>query len=140
MKQMPSKQKHKKAHRGSLAGESKSSGLLEFCDYGMQALSAGYVTANQIEACRVVINRKLERRGKVIIRIFPQIPISEKPREVRMGSGKGAIKHHAARIRRGVILFEISGVPEKLAVEALSEAASKIGHIKTRFVTRVEVC
>ena len=137
MKQMPSKQKYKKAHRGSLAGKGRRY-KPEFCDYGMQALEAGYVTANQLEACRVVISRELERRGTVVFRVFPDIPVSQKPRETRMGSGKGSVVHYAARIRPGDILIEISGVPEQKAIRALAKADSKLG-IKTRYVIRLEV-
>lgn len=137
MKQMPSKTKHRKSQKGSLAGYAKSSGLLEFGDFGMQALDRGVISAAQMEACRVAINKALGRSGMVIFRVFPDLPVTQKPREVRMGSGKGSVEFYGRRVRPGDIIVEIGNVPEALARQALFLADSKLA-IRTRFVTRKE--
>ena len=134
---MPKKTKHRKQQKGKLTGLSKGGNFVEFGEFGMQALDRGRISAQQLEACRVAINRFFSRRGKLWIKIFPDKPISKKPAETRMGKGKGATEYWAASIRPGRILFEISDVPRELAMEGFARGAAKLG-IKTRFVDRVE--
>jgi len=133
----PKRTKYRKQQKGSLAGLSKAGCFVEFGDFGMQALGRGWVSAQQIEACRVAINRFFQRRGKVWIRIFPDKVVTKKPAEVRMGSGKGAPDHWCAPVRPGRVLFEVGNVPRELAQEALRRASAKLG-MPTRFVERVE--
>jgi large subunit ribosomal protein L16 len=133
----PKRTKYRKQQKGSLAGLSKAGCFVEFGDFGMQALGRGWVSAQQIEACRVAINRFFQRRGKVWIRIFPDKVVTKKPAEVRMGSGKGAPDHWCAPVRPGRVLFEVGNVPRELAQEALRRASAKLG-LPTRFVERVE--
>jgi len=137
MASIPTKTKYRKMQKGASAGLSKAAQFLDFGEYGMQALDRGRITNQQIEACRVAINREFNRRGQVWIRIFPDKSVTKKPAEMRMGSGKGAPDHWVAVIRPGRILFEVAGVPKDLAQGALRRAAAKIG-IRTRFVERVE--
>lgn len=137
MNLQPKRTKHRKVQKGSLRGKSKRASFVNFGDYGIQALDRGRITNRQIEACRVAINRYLQRKGKVWIRIFPDKPITKKPLEVRMGKGKGAVDHWVAQVRPGQILFELSNVPKELAQNALRRADAKLG-IHTRFVERVE--
>lgn len=137
MSLMPKKSKHRKAQKGCYAGLSKGGNFVHFGEFGIQVLERGWITGQQIEACRVSINRFFQRRGKVWIRIFPDKPISKKPAEVRMGKGKGAVDHWVAVVRPGRILFEVANVPKELAQSALRRAAAKLG-LKTRFVERVE--
>ncbi len=134
---MPSRTKFRKMQKGRRAGKSKAACFVDFGDFAMQALERGDVTGDQIEACRVTINRYFNRRGKVWIRIFPDKSVSKKPAETRMGKGKGAPDHWAAVIRPGRILFEVAGVPKDVAQNALRRAAAKLP-LKTRFVERVE--
>jgi len=134
---MPKRTKYRKQQRGSLAGLSKAGNFVNFGEFGMQALDRGWVTAQQIEACRIAINRHFNRRGKVWIRIFPDKPVSKKPAETRMGTGKGAPDHWVACIKPGRIMFEVANVPKDIAQDALRRAAAKLA-IKTRFVQRVE--
>lgn len=134
---MPKRYKHRKWQKGQMSGLSKGATFVDFGDFGMQALERGWITAQQIEAVRVAINRHFARRGKVWIRIFPDKPITKKPAEVRMGKGKGALDHYVATVRPGRILFEVANVPKELAQSALRIAAGKLG-IKTRFVERIE--
>lgn len=134
---MPKKTKHRKMQKGSLAGLSTSANFVDFGDFGMQVLDRGYITAQQIEACRVAISRFFNRRGKIWIRVFPDKPVSRKPLETRMGKGKGNVDHWVAPVRPGRILFEVGNVPKELAQDALRRAAAKLG-LKTRFVERVE--
>lgn len=135
---MPKRTKHRKMQKGQCAGLSKAGNFVHFGDYGMQALERGWVTAQQIEACRIAINRFFQRKGKVWIRIFPDKPVTKKPAEVRMGKGKGALDHWVAVIKPGRIMFEVGGnVTINDAQTALRLAAAKLG-IKTRFVKRVE--
>ena len=134
---MPKKTKHRKMQKGSLSGLSTSACFVDFGDFGMQVLDRGYITAQQIEACRVAISRFFNRRGKIWIRIFPDKPVSRKPLETRMGKGKGNVDHWVAPVRPGRILFEVGNVPKEVAQDALRRAAAKLG-IKTRFVERVE--
>jgi len=134
---MPSRTKHRKMQKGSMAGLSKGATFVHFGDFGMQALDRGRITNKQIEACRVAITRYFQRRGKVWIRIFPDKVVTKKPAETRMGKGKGAPDHWVAVVKPGRILFEVGSVPETEAQEAMKLAAAKLG-IRTRFVRRVE--
>ena len=132
---MPRRVKYRKAQRGNRGGNANRGTRLSFGDYGLQALERDWIKNNQIEACRVTINRYLKRKGKVWIRIFPHKPTTSRPPETRMGKGKGAPEHWVAVVRPGLMLFEVAGVSETLAREALRRAANKLG-IRTRFVKR----
>ncbi len=134
---MPKKTKFRKTQKGQHSGLSKGGNFVHFGEFGIQVLERGRITTQQIEACRVAINRFFQRRGKVWIRIFPDKPITKKPAEVRMGNGKGNVDHWAAVVRPGKILFEVGNVPKELAQSALRRAAAKLG-LKTRFVERIE--
>jgi large subunit ribosomal protein L16 len=134
---MPKKTKHRKMQKGCLSGISKGANFVDFGDFGIQVLERGWITAQQIEACRVAITRFFNRRGKVWIRIFPDKPVTKKPAETRMGKGKGNLDHWVAPVKPGRILFEVGNVPREVAQDALRRAAAKLG-IKTRFVERVE--
>lgn len=137
MPMMPKRTKHRKLQKGQFAGISKAGNFVNFGDFGIQVLERGWITSQQIEACRISINRYFQRRGKVWIRIFPAKPVTKKPAEVRMGKGKGAVDHWVAVVRPGKILFEVGNVPRDLAQNAMRRAAAKLG-LKTRFVERVE--
>ena len=132
---MPRKVKYRKSQRGSRAGNANPGTKLSFGDYGLQTLERGWIKNNQIEACRVTINRYLKRKGKVWIRIFPHKPTTSRPPETRMGKGKGAPEHWVAVVRPGLMLFEVAGVSETVAREALRRAANKLGQ-SCRFVKR----
>jgi large subunit ribosomal protein L16 len=132
----PKRTKYRKAHKGRIHGLAKGGTSLNFGSFGMKAVEPGRVTARQIEAARRAITRHIRRIGRVWIRIFPDVPVSQKPAEVRMGSGKGAPEFWAARVKPGRVLFELDGVPVTVAKEALALAAAKLP-IKTRFVARV---
>ena len=132
---MPRKVKYRKSQRGSRAGNANRGTNLSFGDYGLQTLERGWIKNNQIEACRVTINRYLKRKGKVWIRIFPHKPTTSRPPETRMGKGKGAPEHWVAVVRPGLMLFEVAGVSESVAREALRRAANKLGQ-SCRFVKR----
>lgn len=134
---MPKKTKHRKMHKGARAGLAKAAQFVDFGDYGMQSLERGWITAQQIEACRVAISRFFSRRGKVWIRVFPDKPVTKKPAETRMGKGKGNLDHWVAVVKPGRVLFEVGNVSREDAQDALRKAAAKLG-IKTRFVERVE--
>lgn len=134
---MPARTKYRKRQKGQMKGLSESAQFVDFGEFGMQTLDRGWITQQQIEACRVAINRHFNRRGKVWIRIFPDKPVSKKPAETRMGKGKGAPDHWVAVVHPGRVLFEVGNVPEELAKEALRRAAAKLP-IRTRFVKRVE--
>lgn len=134
---MPFRTKFRKQHRGRIRGLAKAGDTLAFGDHGIQALDRGMLTAQQIEAARVAINRYLSRRGKVWIRVFPHKPITKKPAETRQGKGKGSVDHWSAVIKPGVILFELSGVPTSAAREAFRLADGKLP-IRCRFVTNQE--
>ena len=127
--------KYLKSQRGSRAGNENRGTKLSFGDYGLQTLERGWIKNNQIEACRVTINRYLKRKGKVWIRIFPHKPTTSRPPETRMGKGKGAPEHWVAVVRPGLMLFEVAGVSETVAREALRRAANKLGQ-SCRFVKR----
>ena len=137
MAQIPGRTKYRKSQKGSRSGLAQSGQFVEFGDFGMQVLDRGVITSQQIEACRVAINRFFSRRGKVWIRIFPHKPITKKPAEVRMGKGKGSVDHWVAVVRPGTILFEVGNVSIDDAKRALLKAAAKLG-LRTRFVERVE--
>ena len=132
---MPRKMKYRKSQRGSRSGNASRGTKLNFGDYGLQTLDRGWIKNNQIEACRVTINRYLKRKGKVWIRIFPHKPTTSRPPETRMGKGKGAPEHWVAVVRPGLMLFEVAGVSETMARDALRRAANKLG-VNCRFVSR----
>ena len=132
----PKRTKFRKAHKGRIRGVSKAGTQLDFGQFGLKALEPERVTARQIEAARRAMTRHMKRAGRVWIRIFPDVPVSKKPLEVRMGSGKGAPEFWVCRVAPGRILFELDGVPVQVAKEALELAAAKLP-IKTRFVARV---
>jgi large subunit ribosomal protein L16 len=134
---MPARTKHRKRQKGKCAGLTKAGAFVEFGDFGMQALDRGWITSQQIEACRVCISRYFSRKGQVWIRIFPDKPITKKPAETRMGKGKGTPTAWVSVIRPGRILFEVGNVTKKEAKKALRIASAKLP-IKTRFVERVE--
>jgi large subunit ribosomal protein L16 len=132
---MPRKFKHRKVQRGRMKGRSKGGTKVHFGDFGLQALEPSWVTARQIEAARVAITRHVKRSGKVWINIFPDKPVSKKPAETRMGSGKGNPDHWVAVVKPGRVMFELSGVTESTAAEAMRRAAHKMP-MKCRFVKR----
>lgn len=132
----PKRTKYRKQHKGRIKGVAKGGATLNFGAYGLKAVEPERITARQIEAARRAITRRLRRVGKVWIRIFPDVPVSSKPAEVRMGSGKGSPEFWAAKVKPGRIMFEVDGVPRELAEDALKLAAAKLP-IKTRFVARV---
>jgi len=132
---MPKRVKFRKQQRGRRGGSAKGGYSLDFGEYGIKAMQCGWITARQIEATRVAITRHLKRGGKVYIRVFPDKPITKKPAEVRMGKGKGAPEAWVAVIKPGRVMFEIEGVAEPLAREAIRLAGFKLP-IKTKFVSR----
>ncbi|HXV78202.1 MAG TPA: 50S ribosomal protein L16 [Candidatus Polarisedimenticolaceae bacterium] len=132
---MPSKVKFRKQQRGRRAGKANAGAKVDFGDFGLKALECGWLTARQIEAGRVAMTRFIKRGGKIWIRVFPDKPITKKPTEVRMGKGKGAPEAWVAVIRPGRVLFEMEGVSEEIAREAMRLAAHKLP-FKTRFVSR----
>jgi large subunit ribosomal protein L16 len=134
---MPKKVKHRKQHRGRMKGLAKGGTAVNFGDYGIQALEPGWITDHQIESARVAITRHIRRGGKVWINIFPDKPYTKKPAETRMGSGKGNPEGWVAVVKPGRVLFELSGVSEPLAREAMRLAGHKLP-IKSRFVKREE--
>lgn len=135
---MPKRTKFRKKHKGNLRGKTKRGAFVSIGDFGIQALERGRITARQIEACRIAVSRSFQRQGKMILRIFPDVPVTKKPAETRQGSGKGAVDHWVAPVRPGRILFEVGNVPKAKAQQALRLASFKLG-IKTRFVERVEM-
>ena len=132
---MPKRVKHRKQQRGRRTGAAKGGTNIDFGEYGLKALQDGWITARQLEAARIAITRHIKRGGKVFIRVFPDKPITKKPAEVRMGKGKGAPEAWVAVIKPGRIMFEVEGVSEELAREAISRAGYKLP-IKTKFVKR----
>ncbi|PYD64667.1 50S ribosomal protein L16 [Gluconacetobacter entanii] len=132
----PKRTKFRKAHKGRIHGLAKVGTTLNFGAFGLKALQPERITARQIEAARRAITRAMKRAGRVWIRIFPDLPVSTKPAEVRMGSGKGSPEYWVARVKPGRILFEIEGVSPEVAREALALGAAKLP-IKTKFVTRI---
>jgi len=132
----PKRTKYRKAHKGRIHGTAKGGTALNFGAFGLKAMEPARVTARQIEAARRAITRHMKRVGKVWIRIFPDVPVSRKPAEVRMGSGKGTPEYWVARVHPGRIMFEIDGVSKNIAEEAFALAAAKLP-IKTRLVSRL---
>lgn len=134
---MPKRFKWRKQMRGRMKGKALRGAEVSFGEYGLQALEPGWVTARQIEAARRAIVREMKRRGKVWIRIFPAKPYTHKPPETRMGSGKGNVEYYVAVVKPGRVMFEISGLPEEMANQALKSAQYKLA-IRTRIVARHE--
>ncbi|HET9783523.1 MAG TPA: 50S ribosomal protein L16 [Terriglobales bacterium] len=132
---MPKKVKFRKQHRGRMTGKAWTGGELSFGDFGLKVMEPGWVTDRQIEASRVAMTRFVKRGGKVWVRVFPDKPVTKKPAETRMGKGKGAPDHWGAVVRPGRILFEMEGVPQAQAQEAMRLASHKLA-LKTRFVSR----
>jgi large subunit ribosomal protein L16 len=132
----PARTKFRKAHKGRIKGLATSGTALSFGQYGLKAMEPERITARQIEAARRAMTRHMKRAGRVWIRIYPDVPVSKKPLEVRMGSGKGAPEFWVARVKPGRILFEVDGVTTQIAREALTLAAAKLP-IKTRFIERI---
>lgn len=133
----PKKTKYRKQHKGRIHGNAKGGYTLNFGEYGLKALQPERITARQIEAARRAISRHVKRTGRMWIRIFPDVPVTSKPAEVRMGKGKGSVDYWAARVQPGRIMFEIEGVPEDLARAAFERASAKLP-IKTKFVARIK--
>jgi|SRR3970040_120011 len=134
---MPKRVKFRKAQRGRMAGKATRGAHVAFGDFGLKAMQPGWITQRQIEASRVALTRMMKREGKVWIRIFPDKPVTKKPAETRMGSGKGIPEFWVAVVKPGRVLFELGGVNKTVAQEALRLAAHKLP-IRTRFVTRVD--
>jgi large subunit ribosomal protein L16 len=134
---MPKKTKYRKVHRGRRAGYSSGQTAVQFGDYGLKALDAGWITNRQIEAARIAMTRKIKRGGKVWINVFPDKSVTKKPAETRMGSGKGSPEGWVCVIKPGRVMFELAGVPEPLAKEALRLAGQKLA-VKTKVVKREE--
>src|SRR5947207_3817065 len=132
----PKKTKYRKQFKGKIHGTAKGGFTLNFGSYGLKSVEPNRVTAREIEAARRAITREMKRQGRVWIRIFPDVPVTGKPTEVRMGKGKGAVEYWAARVKPGRIMFEIDGVSETTAREALRLGAAKLS-VKTRFVQRI---
>lgn len=135
---IPKRVKHRKQQRGRRRGQAKGGTAINFGDYALQALEVGWITNRQIEAARIAMTRYIKRGGKVWITIFPDKPVTEKPAETRMGSGKGSPEHWVAVVKPGRIMFEMAGVDEAIAKEAMRLAAHKLP-IKTRFAVRQEL-
>jgi len=133
----PKRSRYRKAHKGRIHGAAKGGTALNFGAFGLKAAEPGRITARQIEAARRTITRSIRRVGRVWIRIFPDVPVTDKPAEVRMGKGKGSVEYWAARVHPGRIMFEIDGVPDDVAREALRLGAAKLP-VKTRIVTRID--
>ena len=131
----PTRTKYRKAHKGRIYGRATRGALLNYGTYGLRAMEPDRIISKQIEAARVALTRYMKRTGKVWLRIFPNIPVSKKPTEVRMGKGKGAPEYWAFRVKPGRIIFEVDGVSEEVAKEALYKASTKLP-IKTKFVKR----
>ena len=135
---IPKRVKYRRQQRGRMKGKAKRGTTLQFGEFGLQALEPAWITNRQIEAARVAMTRFIKRGGRVWIKIFPDKPVTAKPAETRMGSGKGAPEYWVAVVKPGKILFEMAGIPEDLAREAMRLAAHKLP-IKTKFVTREEM-
>jgi large subunit ribosomal protein L16 len=132
----PKKTKFRKAHKGRIHGDAKGGTTLNFGSIGLKAMAPERITSRQIEAARRAITRHIRRQGKLWIRIFPDVPVTKKPLEVRQGKGKGSVEYWAARVKPGRVMFEMDGVEHGLAREALSRAAMKLP-IKTKIITRL---
>jgi len=135
---MPKRTKYRKTHKGRMSGKAQRGTRVAFGEYGLQAQEAGWISARQIESARIAMTRAIKRGGKVWITIFPDKPITEKPAETRMGSGKGNPEYWVAVVKPGRVMFEMSGVDEELAREAMRRAAHKLP-VKTKFVARDDV-
>jgi large subunit ribosomal protein L16 len=135
---VPKRVKHRKEHRGSMKGRAKGGAEVSFGEFGLQALEPAWVTNRQIEAARIAMTRYIKRGGKVWIKIFPSKPVTQKPLEVRMGSGKGNVEKWVCVVKPGKVLFELAGVSEEIAREAMRLASHKLP-IKTKFVKREEL-
>ena len=135
---MPKKVKHRRVMKGRMRGKATRGENLDFGDFGLKALEAGWITDRQIEAARIAMTRHVKRGGKIWIRMFPDKPITKKPAETRMGSGKGAPDHWVAVVKPGRVMYEIQGVDKALAKEAFELAAQKLP-IKTKFVSRADL-
>ena len=133
----PKRTKFRKAFKGRIHGNAKGGTELNFGAFGLKAMEPERITARQIEAARRAITRHIKRQGRLWIRIFPDVPVTDKPAEVRMGKGKGSVEYWAARVHPGRIMFEIDGVPDDVAREALRLGAAKLP-VKTRIVTRID--
>ena len=131
----PTRSKYRKAHKGRIHGRASRGQILNYGAYGLKAMEPDRIIGKQIEAARVALTRYMKRTGKVWTRIFPNIPVSKKPTEVRMGKGKGSPEYYACRVKPGRIIFEIDGVTEEVAREALYKASAKLP-IKTKFISR----
>ena len=134
---LPKRVKYRRVHRGRLKGKAYRGNKVTYGDYGLQALEPAWITSNQIEAARIAMTRYIKRGGQVWIKIFPDKPITEKPAETRMGSGKGSPEYWVAVVKPGRVLFEIAGVPEETAREAMRLAMHKLP-IKCKFITKAE--
>ncbi len=134
---MPKKVKHRKQMKGRMTGKAVRGSSISFGEYGLKTLEPGWITDRQIEAARIAMTRHVKRGGKIWIRMFPDKPITKKPAETRMGKGKGAPDHWVAVVKPGRVLYEIEGVAEDVAREAMRLAAQKLP-VKTKFVTRAE--
>ena len=132
----PTRTKYRKAHKGRIKGVATSATTLNYGTFGLKAIEADRITARQIEAARVAMTRFMKRAGRVWVRIFPDVPVSKKPTEVRMGKGKGSPEFWACRVKPGRILFEVDGVSEQVAREALYKASAKLP-IKCKFIKRI---
>ena len=132
---MPKRTKHRKVHRGRRRGMAKGGTSVNFGEFGLQAMESAWITARQIEAARITISRTIKRGGKVWITIFPEKPVTQKPAETRMGSGKGNPEFWVAVVKPGRVMFELAGIPEDLAREALTKAGHKLP-IKTHVISR----
>jgi large subunit ribosomal protein L16 len=135
---LPKKVKFRKAHRGSMKGVATRGNVVSFGKYGLRTIDRGWITSRQIEAARRAMTRSLKRGGKIWIRLFPDHPVTKKPNETRMGGGKGAVSHYVAVIKPGKVIFEMDGVTEELAREAMRLASHKLP-VKTRFIVKNEV-
>ena len=135
---MPKRTKYRRVHRGRLKGKAMRGNTLAYGDYGLVALEGAWITSNQIEAARIAMTRYIRRGGQVWIKIFPDKPITEKPAETRMGSGKGSVDHWVAVVKPGRVMFEMNGVAEEVAREAMRLAMHKLP-IKCKFITKAKV-
>lgn len=134
---LPKRTKYRKVRKGRIRGNATSGNYIAFGEYALQAQSSDRITSRQIEAARQAMTRHIKRGGKIWIRIFPHTPVTKKPQDVKMGSGKGNPEYFAAKVRPGTILFEMQGVPEEVAREAMRLAAHKLP-VKTKFLVREE--
>jgi len=132
----PKKTKFRKAHKGRIHGVATSGATLSFGQFGLKAMAPERITARQIEAARRALTRHMKRAGRVWIRVFPDVPVTKKPTEVRMGKGKGSVEYWACKVKPGRVMFEIDGVSEELAREALRLGSAKLS-VKTRFIQRI---